>query len=168
MSVEIRCERPDDKDAIHALTQAAFAPMPYSSGNEGPIISALRASGDLTLSLVAEDEGVIIGHIAFSPVRIDGVSDGWFGLGPISIRKDRQRQGIGKALIRAGLTRLKAMGAKGCALIGNPDVYRSSGFETDGQLSYGDLDRKYIQRIVLAGASPRGAITYSPAFDVTG
>ena len=168
MPLTIRSERPGDEAAIHDLTQAAFATMPYSSGTEGPIIRALRASGDLTLSLVAEDGGKVVGHIAFSPVSIDGEHDGWFGLGPISVSADRQKQGIGKTLIHEGLTRLKAMGAKGCVLIGNPAVYQSSGFESDGQLAYGDLDRKYIQRIVLTGPSPQGAITYSPAFDVTG
>ncbi|MBW6423143.1 N-acetyltransferase [Rhizobium sp. XQZ8] len=165
--MNIRSEGPGDEDTIYELTQAAFAPMPYSSGTEGPIIRALRASGDLTLSLVAEEDGVIVGHIAFSPVSIGGMSGSWFGLGPISVRADRQKQGIGKELIREGLTRLKAMGAKGCALIGNPNVYRSSGFEADGQLSYGDLDRKYIQRIIFSGSTPKGELTYSPAFDVT-
>jgi len=167
MSVMIRPERPGDEEAIHELTQTAFASMPYSSGTEGPIVRALRLSGDLTLSLVSEDDDVIIGHVAFSPVSIDGIHDHWFGLGPISVKADRRKQGIGKALIGEGLKRLKAMGARGCALIGSPDVYRSSGFEAAEQLSYGGLDRKYIQRIVFSGPEPKGALTYSPAFDVT-
>jgi putative acetyltransferase len=171
MTVLIRPERPGDEDAIHDLTQAAFRPMAYSSGTEGKIIRGLRAAGDLTLSLVAEQDGQIVGHIAFSPVRIDGpqgssdLDEGWFGLGPISVREDLQRQGIGRALIREGLHRLKTEGAKGCALIGNPAVYRGSGFESDGQLSYGDLDRSYIQRIVFDGPAPVGALIYKPAFD---
>lgn len=166
MPLIIRPERPGEEDFIHDLTQVAFAPMPYSSGTEGPIIRALRASGDLTLSLVALDNGVIVGHVAFSPVKIDGVSDGWFGLGPISVMMDRQKQGIGKALIGEGLIRLTAMGTKGCVLIGNPDVYRSSGFESDGQLSYDGIDNRYVQRIVLSGAAPNGVLKFSTAFDV--
>ncbi|MFB9948156.1 GNAT family N-acetyltransferase [Rhizobium puerariae] len=145
--MRIRDERPGDEDTIHELTQTAFAPMPYSVGTEGSIIRALRRSGDLSLSLVAEDDGNIVGHAAFSPVAIDGVHDGWFGLGPISVRADRQRQGIGKALIREGLERLKARGAKGCALVGNLDVYRSSGFENDGRLSCKGVDDRYVQRL---------------------
>ncbi|WP_117193544.1 GNAT family N-acetyltransferase [Rhizobium terrae] len=162
----IRPERPGEEDAIHELTQTAFAPMPYSADTEGPIIQALRRSGDLALSLVAEDDGVIIGHIAFSPVTVEGTLGGWFGLGPISVQPERQRQGIGKALIRDGLERLKAQGAKGCALIGNPDVYRSSGFENDGQLSYDGVDSRYVQWVSFSGAAPRGVLKFSSAFDV--
>lgn len=171
MTVLIRPERPGDEDAIHDLTQAAFRPMAYSSGTEGKIIRGLRAAGDLTLSLVAEQHGRVVGHIAFSPISIDcpqggtGFDQGWFGLGPISVREDLQGNGIGRALIREGLHRLKTDGARGCALIGNPAVYRSSGFESDGQLSYGDLDRTYIQRIVFEGPPPVGALVYRPAFD---
>lgn len=165
----IRPERPGDEDAIHDLTVKAFDGAPYSDGSEAPILRALRRSGDLALSLVAEEDGAIIGHIAFSPIAIDGAEDiggDWFGLGPISVAPDRQRQGIGKALIRAGLDWLRNRNAAGCALIGNPDVYRGSGFESDGRLSYGDLDRRYVQRIVLRGPAPVGALKFSPAFDV--
>lgn len=161
----IRKERPGDEDGIHSLTLAAFEPMSYSSGTEAPIIRSLRTSGDLTLSLVAEEDGAIVGHIAFSPVTINGVHDHWFGLGPISVRPDKQRQSIGKALILKGLAMLQDRGARGCALIGNPEVYRGAGFESDGQLSYGDLDRRYVQRIVFSGPAPRGELQFAPAFD---
>ncbi|KGE01202.1 N-acetyltransferase [Rhizobium sp. YS-1r] len=161
----IRTELPSDEDAIHELTATAFAPMPYSNGSEAPIIRALRSSGDLTFSLVAEEDGVVIGHVAFSPVTIDGVHGGWFGLGPISVQPERQHQGIGKALISDGLKRLKERGAAGCALIGNPEVYRGSGFESDRLLSYGDLDRRYVQRIVFSGPSPRGVLKFADAFE---
>ena len=77
----IRPERPDDVDAIDRLTIAAFEPQWFSDGSEAPIVRSLRASGDLTLSLVAEDDGDVVGHVAFSPVTIDGSHDGWFGLG---------------------------------------------------------------------------------------
>jgi len=163
--VQIRIERPADDVAIHELTSAAFEPMPFSSGTEAPIIRALRASGDLTLSLVAEDDGAIVGHIAFSPVTIDGVHAGWFGLGPISVRADRQRRGIGKALIARGVELLREQGASGVALIGNPDIYGRVGFESDGLLAYGDLDRRLVQRLVLSGPPPRGELKFAPAFD---
>ena len=120
-TVQIRPERPDDVDVIDRLTTAAFEPQWFSDGSEAPIVRALRASGDLTLSLVAEDDGDVIGHVAFSPVTIDGSHDGWFGLGPISVRLDRQRRGIGRALVAEGLRRLRAREARGCALIGDYD-----------------------------------------------
>jgi putative acetyltransferase len=97
-------------------------------------------------------------------VKIDGVDNGWFGLGPISVAPERQRQGIGKALIAKGLELLDGMGASGCALIGNPDVYGHAGFESDGRLTYQDLDTKYVQRFVLRGPIPSGALQFAPAF----
>ena len=164
--MQIRSERPDDDVAIHELTRAAFEPMPFSSGTEAPIIRALRTAGDLTLSLVAEDDGTIVGHVAFSPVTIDGVHGGWFGLGPIAVRADRQRQGIGKALIARGIELLRQQGAAGVALIGNPEIYSRAGFESDGLLAYGDLDRRLVQRLVLSGPPPQGELRFAAAFDI--
>lgn len=160
----IRPEMPADHDAIHELTWAAFKPMAYSEDTEADIIRALRADGDLAISLVAEDGGEIVGHVAFSPVTIDGAHDSWFGLGPISVRPDRQRKGIGKALIAAGLKLLDERGASGCVLIGNPDVYGHAGFVSDGQLTYLNVDTKYVQRLVLRGPAPRGALSFARAF----
>lgn len=166
MSLIIRPERPEDADAIHDLTVRAFAPMPFSSGTEAPIIRALREAGDLTLSLIVEADGAIAGHVAFSPVTINGDHAGWFGLGPVSVEPDKQRQGIGKALIARGLEILQRDGAAGCALIGNPAVYRCMGFESDGALKYGDLDAKLVQRVIFRGAAPRGELKFTRAFDI--
>ncbi|MBB4234035.1 GNAT family N-acetyltransferase [Rhizobium esperanzae] len=163
--MHIRYETPADIHAIHELTSIAFKPMAYSSGTEAEIIRKLRVSGDLAISLVAEEDGEILGHVAFSPVAIDGVHDGWFGLGPISVTPARQRQGIGTALIARGLELLKETGASGCALIGNPDVYRGAGFGSDGQLTYHDLDTRLVQRIVLRGLAPSGTLRFAPAFE---
>ncbi|MBX4957143.1 GNAT family N-acetyltransferase [Rhizobium lentis] len=163
--MHIRYETPADIDAIQHLTSAAFRPMPYSEGTEADIIRRLRASGDLTISLVAEEAGEILGHVAFSPVTIDGVDDRWFGLGPISVKPERQRQGIGKALMAKGLELLKERGASGCALIGNPDVYSGAGFSSDGQLTYHDLDTRFVQRIVFRGPAPSGMLRFAPAFE---
>ncbi|WP_309084471.1 N-acetyltransferase [Chelativorans sp.] len=161
----IRKECPGDEDAIHRLTQTAFAPMAFSDGSEAQIIRSLRESGDLTLSLVADEDRSIIGHVAFSPVTIDGRHNGWFGLGPVSVQPERQRQGVGKALIQEGLEMLKERGAHGCALIGNPDIYGRLGFESDGRLSYRNLERRYVQRIVSFGPAPHGELRFAPAFE---
>ena len=163
--MQIRPERPTDDDAIHDLTTVAFDPMPFSDGTEAPIIRAVRSSGDLTLSLVAEEEGEVVGHVAFSPVTVDGVDVGWFGLGPISVRPDRQRQGIGRALVADGLERLRGLGAAGCALIGNPDVYAPMGFSSDGRLTYRGLDPAIVQVVVFSGAAPLGELRFAPAFE---
>jgi len=160
----IRAEHPSDDATINDLTIRAFTGMPYSEGTEAPIIRLLRQSGELVLSLVAEDNGAVIGYIAFSPIRI-GVHQNWFGLGPIAIEPSRQRAGIGSALIRTGLEILKDRGAAGVALIGNPDVYRSSGFTSDGRLTYKGLETRYVQRIVFSGPDPEGELHYADAFD---
>lgn len=166
--LRVRPEQTGDEDAIHDVTARAFETMPFSSGTEPAIIRALRASGDLALSLVAEQDDQIVGHVAFSSIAIDGVPDDWFGLGPISVLPELQRQGIGKRMIQEGLERLKQIGAKGCALIGAPEVYRSSGFTSDGSLSYAGVDPKYVQWITLRGNAREGEITFAPAFDVEG
>ncbi|MFL5014980.1 MAG: GNAT family N-acetyltransferase [Rhizobium sp.] len=161
----IRYETPDDIDAIHDLTSTAFKPMPYSDGTEAKIVRRLRAKGDLEISLVAEEDGEILGHVAFSAVTINGAHDGWFGLGPISVKPERQRQGIGKAMIARGLELLKERGASGCALIGNPEIYSRVGFSSDGQLKHLDLDTRLVQRIVFRGSPPSGTLQFVPAFE---
>ena len=163
--MQLRPERPGDEDAIHDLTVIAFDPMPFSDGSEAPIIRALRDAGDLTLSIVAEDDGEVVGHVAFSPVTVDGEDRGWYGLGPVAVRPDRQREGIGRSLVAAGLEQLRARGARGCALIGNPDVYRPMGFVSDGGLTYRELDPALVQHVVLSGSPPRGELRFSPAFE---
>lgn len=165
MRLLIRDETPADYDAIHELTSLAFTPMPFSNGTEAGIIRALRTDGDLTASLVAEEGDQIVGHVALSPLMINGVHDGWFGLGPISVRPDRQRRGIGKSLIAECLKRLNERDASGCALIGDPAIYSRAGFASDGHLTYRDLDRNYVQRIVLQGPSPQGALAFARAFE---
>ena len=163
--MEIRDETPQDMDAIFRLTEVAFKPMPFSNGTEAQIVDALRRAGDLTISLVAVDSGEVVGHIAFSPITIDGRYDGWFGLGPVSVAPNRQRQGIGKLLIRTGLDRLRSLNARGCALIGDPAVYGRIGFASDGRLRYRELESRLVQRIVFRGGAPKGTIQFAPALE---
>lgn len=168
MPIFIRDEEQRDHAAIHALTLRAFAEMPFSNGAEAAIVDALREDGDLAISLVADDSGEVVGHVAFSPVTIGGRNDGWFGLGPISVEPARQKQGIGRALIETGLSRLRERGAGGCALIGSPDLYGRFGFISDGRLAYGAIDPRYVQWLVLNGRPPAGELRYAPAFDLDG
>ncbi len=161
----IRKEAPTDADAIRSLTEAAFAPVPYSDGSEGRIIDQLRADGDLTISLVMDDDGTVVGHIAFSPIKIEGGEDKWYCLGPISVTPDKQRQGIGKALIGEGLRQLRALGANGCTLVGDPAYYGRLGFRSDGRLRYKSLNPSLIQRMVFQGVPPKGTLTHANAFE---
>lgn len=160
----IREEHSTDVESIDQLTTEAFEPMPFSDGAEAPILRALRVSGDLTLSLVATHEGVVVGHVAFSPVTIDDRHNDWYGLGPISVRADLQRQGIGRALVAEGLRRLRDDGASGAALIGNPAVYRPMGFVSDGRLRHEGVDAALVQYVVLTGTAPEGELRFAAAF----
>ena len=162
----IRPETPEDHAAIHALTQAAFTPMAFSDGTEAGCIDQLRKDGDLALSLVAAAGDDLIGHVAFSRVMADGVFDGWYGLGPISVAVDHQKQGIGTALATKGCEALRAQGAKGVALIGNPKVYGPMGFVSNGALTYRDLPTTLVQQLPFGEAQMRGVLSFAPALEV--
>lgn len=164
----IRPEAPGDERAIHALTEAAFRDMPFSDGDEQDLVDRLRKDGDLTLSLVAEDGERIVGHIAFSPVTIsDGTSD-WYGLGPVSVLPELQKQGIGGKLIQRGIADMRLRGARGIVLLGSNEYYPRFGFEHDPKLAYPGPPAEYFQRLVLEGEAPRGTVAYAPAFDGPG
>lgn len=170
----IRPEQPGDEAAIATLTTAAFANAEHSSGTEAAIVDALRSAAALTLSLVTQDEGgTIIGHIAFSPVTIsdDGgkeAHDGWYGLGPVSVSPEQQGKGIGAALIREGLAQLKAMGAAGCVLLGDPAYYHRFGFIADAGPRYPGPPPEYFQALSFGGRDmAQGNVHYHTAFEAT-
>lgn len=160
----IRPERPADAEAIAALTAAAFEGHAFSDGTEPAIPGLLREAGALTVSLVAEEEGRIAGHVAFSPVTVDGADVGWFGLGPVSVAPGLQRRGLGGALIREGLERLRGLGARGCVLLGDPGYYGRFGFEADPALRYPGPPARFFQRLVLVPPAPEGEVRFHPAF----
>lgn len=167
--MQIRPEQPADADAIRALTAEAFATAPHSSGTEAAIVDGLRTARALTLSLVAvegeEKPSEILGHIALSPVTIDGAEHGWFGLGPVSVRPGRQRGGIGSALIREGLRRLRESGANGCVLLGDPAYYGRFGFAADPALVLEGVPPEYFMRLAFGAEAPAGTVRYHAAFD---
>lgn len=160
----LRPERESDIDAIRALTEAAFKTAPHADGTEHVIIDRLRAADALTVSLVADIDGSIVGHVAFSPVSLSDGSMDWYGLGPISVDPARQGEGIGGALIREGLERLKALGAAGCVLLGDPAYYRRFGFETDPKLTLDGVPPEYFMRVAFSPVYGGGAVSYHPAF----
>ncbi len=127
--IVIRSETEADVNAIAEVTVAAFQTLEISRHTEQFIVAALRAARALTVSLVAEWDGRVIGHIAFSPVTMSDGTRNWYGLGPVSVLPAYQRQGLGAALIREGLSRLKGTNARGCCLVGHPDYYRKFGFK---------------------------------------
>ncbi|KRA16182.1 N-acetyltransferase [Lysobacter sp. Root604] len=162
----IREERDGDRDAIRAVVAAAFVGHPHSQQTEHRIVDALRAADALSLSLVAERDGAVLGHVAFSQVSIDDGSRGWYGLGPVAVAPRAQGRGIGRALIEAGLARLRALAAQGCVVVGDPGYYGRFGFRQDTGLRYPGLPPEYFMALAFAGARPSGAVTYHRAFEV--
>ena len=139
--------------------------MEHSDQSEPAIVARLRAAGALTISLVAVEGEELVGHVAFSPVTIDGSDGGWFGLGPVSILPARQGRGIGSALIRAGLSLLDGAGAAGVVVLGDPAYYPRFGFRRDERLRYDDAPADYFMCMALNGADPpAGRVDYAPAF----
>ncbi|MCE7027627.1 GNAT family N-acetyltransferase [Jiella avicenniae] len=163
----VRPETPADHAVVRSLIEAAFRDAPHSDQTEAAIVDGLREASAMALSLVAVDEdGGILGHIAFSAVSVASGESGWYGLGPVAVWPQLQRRGIGTALVSDGLRRLKERGAKGCVLLGDPAFYSRFGFESDPALTYRGLPSEYVQRLVFIPPAPRGEITYHAAFEV--
>jgi putative acetyltransferase len=161
--LDIRDETPADIATIRAITRAAFAGQPYSDQTEAEVIDGLRAADAIGLSLVAMSGGEVVGNVVFSDVTIDGVA-GWVGLGPVSVRPDLQRGGVGSALIKAGLDRMRATGAMGCVLVGDSGYYSRFGFRTVPGLGYQGVPDEYVMALPFRGALPKGVIVFHPAF----
>lgn len=125
MSVEIREELPGDLSAIHAVNAQAF-----ETGEEARLVDALREAGAIELSLVAVDGDRVVGHICFSPATIDRgmVRANLVCLAPMAVEPGRQRQGVGSALVREGLERLRERRHVAIVLVGHPDYYPRFGF----------------------------------------
>lgn len=163
----IRTEKESDIDAITAVTSAAFKDNPHSRQTEVFIIKELRAAGALSLSLVAEIDGKIIGHVAFSPVAISGGSDGWYGVGPLSVAPELQRKGIGTALMREGLAILEARGARGCVLVGYPEYYKRFGFNLSSELSLEGVPPEVFLALSFGNSKVQGSVQFHKAFMAT-
>lgn len=161
----IRRETPADVAAIEAVTVAAFLNAPYTSHTEQFIVNALRKAGKLTISLVAEDDRQIVGHVAVSPVLISDGTTGWFGLGPISVLPAYQGRGIGSALMREALRVLEESGAAGCVLLGEPEYYGRFGFRAEANIVLPDVPPEYFQALSFGPSLPCGNVSYDEAFN---
>lgn len=167
MHPTIRPERPTDIAAIARLTEAAFRDAAHTSHTEAFIVDALRRAGQLALSLVAEEEGRLVGHVALSPVTISDGAAGWFGLGPISVVPDRQGRGIGTLLMKAAMEKLRAQRAAGCVVLGEPAFYSRFGFVVQPDLRLPGVPPEYFQVLTLGTAVPAGTVAYHEAFNAT-
>jgi putative acetyltransferase len=160
----LRNEYAKDIEAITEVTIAAFKNHPISNHTEQFIINALRAAGVLSISLVAEIAGQVVGHIAFSPVTISDGAIGWYGLGPVSVLPDYQKQGIGKSLINEGLSLLKNMGGQGCALVGDPNYYKKFGFRNYPELIHEGIPQEFFVVLPFTERVPQGIVAFHEGF----
>ena len=168
LKAAIRSETDADVGAITEVTVAAFKTLEISNHTEQFIITALRAAKALTVSLVAEVDGRVIGHIAFSPVAISDGTRNWYGLGPVSVLPEYQRQGIGKTLMQEGLSRLKNMNAQGCCLVGHPDYYKKFGFKNMPGLVLEGAPQEFFFALSFDGHTPQGTVAFHDAFKANG
>ena len=164
----IRNESVSDIEAISKVTIAAFQNHPISKHTEQFIINALRNTNALTISLVAEDNGQVVGHIAFSPVTITDGSLNWYGLGPISVLPRFQKQGIGKSLIHEGLSLLKTLGGKGCVLVGDPNYYKRFGFRNIPDLIHDGVPQEVFLALPFNKEIPHGMVVFHKGFLANG
>ena len=167
--IDVRPETPGDIEAIRQINIAAFAVHPFSRQTEHLIVEALRGADALELSLVAEVEGEVVGHIAFSKARIGDTSEGWFLLGPIAVLPDRQARGIGRALVEAGLDAIRLRGASGVALVGDPDFYRQFGFRQCAGVTLAGVPDENVLCLPMSESEevPVGEVWHHPAFAAT-
>lgn len=125
----IRESDPDDQNPIEAIYPEAFPEEDLL-----PVVRDLLRQPSGVLSLVAETDGGIVGHVIFTRCSIDEANNAAL-LGPLAVTPSRQRQGIGGALIRDGLTRLESMDIGHVYVLGDPNYYGRSGFQAEAQVS---------------------------------
>ncbi len=124
LDIELREEEPQDIDAIFEINKMAF-----DSGAEASLVNNLRGSKSLFLSLVAIVDGQVVGHIAFSPMKISGFEQlNLIGLAPMAVHANLQKQGVGSKLIRESLSRLKDLSIDAVFLLGHKEYYPKFGF----------------------------------------
>lgn len=161
----IREERPVDRAAVYTLNTAAFG-----QPAEADLVDRLRDAAQPLISLVAEDDGAIVGHIMFTPVTLAGYDERLMGLAPMAVVPGRQRSGIGSALVRAGLDACARLGAAAVVVLGHPEFYPRFGFSPAadfGIASEYDAPREAFMAIELRPGSLQrasGTISYHPAF----
>lgn len=161
----IRKETAADIEAIDQLTRDAFLHAAHTDHTEQFIVKGLRDAGALSVSLVAELDGELIGHAAASPVTIGDGTPRWFGLGPVSVAPSHQQQGVGSELIKRLLDDLRQRGAAGCVVLGEPAYYGRFGFQADGALVLPGVPAGYFQALAFDSALPSGNVAYHRAFD---
>jgi putative acetyltransferase len=165
LDASVRPERPDDRAAVYRINESAFG-----RADEARLVERLRTRARPLLSLVAESGGAMAGHILFTPVTLEGFTGLLLGLAPMAVAPDRQRRGIGSALVRAGLERCRDLEVGAVVVLGHPDYYPKFGFVPAARFALRceyDAPAEAFTALelrpgALAGAS--GTVRYHPAF----
>ena len=168
MTQAIRPEQSGDAPAVRRVIESAF-PTPV----EADLVDTLRSSGDLWLSLVAVDGWEVVGHVAFSPVTVDGEEASGMGLAPVAVHPDRQRQGLGTRLTMEGLAECLSAGLGFVVVVGWPAYYARFGFRPAAAFGltsvYDAGDAFQVLELRPGGLPPPGGLVrYAPAFDALG
>ena len=164
--MKIRNQKDNEHQQISNVIEQAFVGHPFSDNKEHFIVDNLRKGDALTVSLVAVEDNDIVGHIAFSKVLVDGQEMQCYGLAPVTVLPSKQGQGIGKALIEAGLEKIKSIGGRTVVLLGEPEYYQRFGFRNYAELILEGVPAEYFMALNLNGdnVSECGVVTYHPAF----
>ncbi len=167
----IRQEEAKDYEAVYSLVKSAFDSAEHSDGNEQDLVNALRNSSSFIsqLSLVAEHDGEILGHILFTAVDIGGSTQ--LALAPLSVKPGRQRQGIGKALIQEGHKRAGELGYSYSVVLGSETYYPKMGYlpaERYGIQSPVDVPKENFMACPLGKGVPNisGVVQYAKEFGI--
>lgn len=167
MTFTVRLEEPGDIAAIATVHRAAFP-----TDLEARLVDALRDAGRLVVSVVAEADGQVVGHVAFSPVTVEGIDLGGVGLAPLAVLPAWQRRGVGSALVPAGLAACRGLGARFVVVLGEPAYYGRFGFLRADALG---LTNEYhpgpefqVLALVAGGLPSPGLVRYAPEFAAFG
>ena len=165
MPILIRNETPEDVDNVRAVNRSAFP-----TDAEARLVDALRKSAEPLVSLVAVDGDELVGHILFSPASLES-SGGRLvmGLAPMAVQPDRQRQGIGSALVERGIEACRKLGAVAIVVLGFATYYPRFGFTPASRYGvhseYDVPDDVFMLLELGPGAvSPGGIARYHEAF----
>jgi putative acetyltransferase len=167
MKLLIRIEEPDDYSSVYAVNTSSF-----DTPAEANLVEMLRSQAQSYVSLVAMEDGEIVGHIMFSPVELTGCADlKIMGLGPVAVMPEKQRKGIGSALVEAGLEKCKKLGYGAVVVLGHKRYYPRFGFTPSVNFGIGceyNVPPEVFMVIELLPGYLRGAtgiIHYHPAFN---
>jgi putative acetyltransferase len=163
----IRLEEPRDITTVQDVIRRAFAPMPFGDDNDQHLTNKFRAAGELSLSLVAEKDGVIVGHVALTPAVHESGAAGWFALGPLAVEPDLQRKGIGTALIAEAKVWLAGRGAAGCIVMGDTNYYPRHGFMPTPESAPPNEPAAYFMVLAMQRQIPPGRFAFHPLFYTT-